>query len=61
MTLEQLQEWVALGARLQKANPEKFAEIVEALEETVGANEVIASFDWQLFLRPRRPKKRYEA
>lgn len=60
MSPEELLLWVTLGARLKAACPEKYNEIVEALENTVGAQEVIASYDWQLFFRPR-PGKRYEA
>jgi hypothetical protein len=61
MTIEQLQEWVALGARLSKACPEKLEEIVEALKETVGVQETIASYDWQLWLTGKRPGKSYQA
>jgi hypothetical protein len=61
MKVGDLSEWIRLGERLLEACPEKFDEILEALEETVGAQEVIAEFDWQLWLRSARPKKRYEA
>ncbi len=61
MKIDDLSEWMKLGERLKLACPDKFEEIVEALEDTVGAQETIASFDWQLWLRDARPKKRYEA
>lgn len=53
-------EWSELGARLAKAGPEKYAEIVEAVRRITEAQEVIAEFDWQL-LFGERPSKRYLA
>lgn len=61
MKIDDLSEWMSLGTRLKQACPEKFEEILEALRETVGAQEVIAQYDWQLFLSGTRPKKVYEA
>lgn len=61
MTRDELSEWLALGLRLRDACPEKYAEIVEALGETVGAQETLASYDWQLWLTGKRPRKIYEA
>jgi hypothetical protein len=53
-------EWSELGARLAKAGPEKYAEVLEAIRKIVEAQEVIAQFDWQL-LFGERPSKRYHA
>lgn len=61
MKIDDISEWVSLGTRLRDACPEKFEEILDALRETVGAQEVIAQYDWQLFLRGKRPGKIYEA
>lgn len=61
MTLEQLQEWMRLGALLSKACPDKYDEIVEALRATVDVQQTIAAFDWQLWLTGKRPNKVYEA
>jgi hypothetical protein len=60
MTLEKLLLWTRLGSRLMEVAPEKFEEIIEALEQTVDARETIARFDWQLWTG-RRPNKIYEA
>lgn len=61
MTLEELSLWIVLGVRLRDACPEKYEEIVDALSSTVGVQETIASYDWQLWLTGRRPRKVYEA
>jgi hypothetical protein len=61
MKIDDISEWVELGDRLRKACPDKYDEILDALRETVGAQEVIAQYDWQLFMRGHRPKKIYEA
>lgn len=61
MKLEQLTEWVRLGARLAEVAPEKLDEIIEALRGTVDVQETIAAFDWQLWLAGKRPNKTYEA
>lgn len=53
-------EWTDLGARLATAGPEKYDEILTALRKIVEAQELIASFDWQL-LFGERPSKRYQA
>lgn len=53
-------EWTELGARLMEANEPKFEQLLEALRKIVDAQELIAAFDWQLFLR-QRPGKRYQA
>lgn len=53
-------EWAELGARLVDANEQKFTELLDALRKIVDAQEMIAQFDWQLFLRSR-PGKRYQA
>ena len=52
--------WVDLGARLATLNPRKFDEMMEALKAIVEAQELLARFDWQLFMRGR-PTKRYRA
>lgn len=61
MSPEELAEWIELGMRLRNACPKKHAQVVERLREVVDAQETIASFDWQLALRSRRPAKRYRA
>jgi len=53
-------EWTEIGARLAVAGPEKYSEVIDALRKIVEAQEVIASFDWQL-LFGERPSKRYRA
>lgn len=53
-------EWLELGRRLMAAGPDKFDEVLRGLREVVEAQETIARFDHQLFLRGR-PRKRYEA
>jgi hypothetical protein len=53
-------EWAELGARLVKAGPEKYAEVLEAIRKITEAQELIAEFDWQL-LFGERPSKRYHA
>ena len=55
-----IERWADLGRRLLLANPDKFAELLDALEKIVEAQEVIARFDWQLLFRGR-PRKRYLA
>lgn len=56
-----LAEWILVGDRLAVAGPEKLMDVLERLEAVAEAQELIAEYDWQLFLRPRRPTKRYEA
>lgn len=53
-------KWLELGDRLLAAGPEKFEEVLRGLQEVVEAQEIIARFDHQLFLRGR-PRKRYLA
>lgn len=53
-------EWTELGTRLAATSPEKLDELLDALRKIVEAQEVIASFDWQLLFRGR-PNKRYLA
>jgi len=53
-------EWAELGARLAKAGPDKYEEIIGALRLIVEAQEVISQYDWQL-LFGERPSKRYHA
>lgn len=53
-------EWTEIGARLAEAGPAKYDEILQALRKIVDAQELIASFDWQL-LFGERPSKRYQA
>ena len=36
-------EWSRLGTRLERLSPDKFAEILDALRETVGFHEVLAA------------------
>lgn len=60
MDHKDVSEWSELGARLVDANEEKFAELLEAMRKIVESQELIAGFDWQLFLRSR-PRKRYTA
>lgn len=55
-----LSEWAALGLRLARAEPEKFDEVLRSIRNVVEAQELLAGFDWQLFLRGR-PRKRYLA
>jgi len=54
-----LVEWVALGERLKEAAPEKFADVMQRLEQVVEAQELIAKLDGQLFRS--RTTRRYEA
>lgn len=61
MDEDALAEWIALGDRLAVAGPDKLAEVIERLTAVAEAQEIIAKFDHQLFLRPRRPTKRYLA
>jgi hypothetical protein len=61
MTMQQISEWVRLGARLAQVAPEKFDDIVEAIRGAVDTQETIAGFDWQLWLTGKRPNKIYEA
>ena len=51
-------EWAELGARLVEVNPDKYRQLLEAMRQIVDAQELLAEFDWQLFLRAR-PIKRY--
>jgi hypothetical protein len=53
-------EWSELGARLVKAGPAKYDEVLDAVRKIVDAQETIAEFDWQL-LFGERPSKRYRA
>lgn len=53
-------EWAELGARLSKAGPAKYAEVLDAIRQITEAQEVIARFDGQL-LFGERPSKRYAA
>lgn len=59
-TIDTLEEWSELGAKLAVLGPEKFGSLLDALRKIVEAQEVIASFDWQLLFRGR-PRKRYQA
>lgn len=61
MKLDELLEWVEIGARIMKASPKRFAEIRATLRESLSAMEVIASYDHQLFTSRGRPTKRYQA
>jgi hypothetical protein len=58
---ETMVEWLALGDRLAVAGPDKLADILERLTQVVEAQEIIAKYDHQLFLRSGRPTKRYIA
>lgn len=53
-------ELIALGERLAVAGPDKLREILRGLREVVEAQEIIARYDHQLFLRGR-PRKVYRA
>lgn len=53
-------EWSELGARLAKAGPEKYTEILDAVRKITEVQETISEFDWQL-LFGERPSKRYHA
>lgn len=54
--------WLSLGERLAVAGPDKFADVIRRLEAVAEAQEIIASYDHQLWLRGgRRPTKRYQA
>jgi hypothetical protein len=57
---DQKAEWLELGERLVAAGPEKFREVLRGLREVVEAQEIIARYDHQLFLRGR-PRKTYRA
>ena len=61
MSKDEICEWMDLGLRLKAACPEKYEEIVDALANTVGAQETIAAYDWQLWMTGKRPRKTYEA
>lgn len=62
MSDEELAKWISLGNRLAKAGPDKLDDVFQRLEQVVEAQELIAKFDDQLFLRGgKRPTKRYEA
>ena len=54
------EEWLALAERLAVVGPDKLADVIARLRDVVEAQEIIARFDHQLFLRGR-PKKRYLA
>lgn len=57
-----LSEWTELGARLAEAGPTRYADVLARLRSMVEAQEVIAQYDDQLFLRGgKRPTKRYQA
>lgn len=60
MQVVDVSEWTSLGQRLINLAPGKFDRLLGAVRKIVEAHEVIASFDWQLFIRGR-PSKRYEA
>jgi hypothetical protein len=53
-------EWLKLGERLLAAGPDKFDEVLRGLRDVVEAQELIASYDWQLLHRGR-PRKVYRA
>lgn len=57
---EAQREWAELGKRLEAAGPEKMRDTIARLREVVEAQEIIARYDHQLFLRGR-PRKRYLA
>lgn len=61
MKLNDLLEWMEIGARLAKASPKRFSEIIGVLRDTLDGAEIIASFDHQLFTNRGRPTKRYQA
>lgn len=62
MDEETLAKWIVLGNRLAVAGPEKFEDVMERLVLIVEAQEIIAQYDDQLFLRGgKRPNKRYRA
>lgn len=53
---------LSLGERLAVAGPDKLEDVLTRLAAVVEAQEIIASFDHQLWLRGgRRPTKRYMA
>lgn len=51
-------EWSELGARLAEVNQAKYEQLLTAMRQIVEAQELLAEFDWQLFMRAR-PNKRY--
>lgn len=53
-------EWLALAERLAVVGPEKLTDVIRRLRDVVEAQEIIARFDHQLFMRGR-PTKRYLA
>lgn len=62
MDEETLAKWIVLGGRLAVAGPEKLEDFMERLVLIIEAQELIAQFDDQLFLRGgKRPTKRYRA
>lgn len=61
MKLQDVLEWMEIGARLAAASPKRFAEIKATLRDTLDAAETIAAFDHQLFTARGRPTKRYQA
>jgi hypothetical protein len=54
------EELLQLGERLAVAGPDKLQDIIARLRDVAEAQELIASYDNQLFFRGR-PKKRYLA
>lgn len=59
---ETLAKWINLGNRLAVAGPAKLEDVFERLQAVCEAQEIIAKFDDQLFLRGgKRPTKRYQA
>ena len=59
---EKLAKWINLGTRLSVAGPDKLDDVMERLVLIVEAQEIIAQYDDQLFLRGgKRPTKRYQA
>lgn len=53
---------IDLAERLAVAGPEKLKDVLERLKNVVEAQEIIAQYDHQLFLRGgKRPTKRYLA
>lgn len=60
MNAKLMSAWTELGERLALVSPDKFDDVLEKLTAVVEAQELIAQFDHQLFLRGR-PRKRYQA
>ena len=50
--------WLAIGARLFGASPERFAQVLHGLEELAVILEAIKAIDWRLAFGSSRQRER---